>query len=247
MSRAVALSAETEQHFNHNEYPLFFTGDLDASFVLVHLNPKQTNNRAERFQGSFPNRSFEAYFDSCRHFGARVYGPASPRKHRSPFDRKQIRFLRPFGEIDFVEERTRADRFINLERVIDRKLQLELVPYGSDSFFDRELSEETLKPHYERLMSVIAARPRDYVIFCGVVFEPLLALVGEVEEEHKFHLKKKDGTLERQQSRFANVRLPYRGKLISAGLAHSWPRMGIPMAAYAEEIHDRYRRGNSSR
>ena len=49
-------------------------------------------------------RSFEEHFDAYRRFGAGMYGPDSPRTHRSPFDHKQIRFLRPFGVIDFVED-----------------------------------------------------------------------------------------------------------------------------------------------
>ncbi len=113
----------------------FFTGDLDASFVLVHLNPKQRDVTSdEPADFPLPFRSFEEYFDVCRHFGARMYGSESSRTHRSQFDLKQVRFLEPFDVIDFVEEKTREDRFTNLERLFDCKLQLELIPYGSNSF-----------------------------------------------------------------------------------------------------------------
>jgi hypothetical protein len=44
MMRAKELSEATGQHFNDNELPLFFTGNLDSSLVLIHLNPKQSNN-----------------------------------------------------------------------------------------------------------------------------------------------------------------------------------------------------------
>ena len=239
IGRARELSARTGQHFNDNQYPLFFTGDLDASFVLVHLNPKQPNESASKVPSPFPIRSFEEYFDACRHFGARMYGRSSPRTHRSPFDHKQLRFLHPFGVIDFVEEHKPEDRFTNLERVIDRKLQLELIPYGSDSFSVGGFTDDLLRPHYERIVQVIAAQPRDYVIFCGRVFEPLLA--DHVVEEHTFRLRKDDGTPERQASRFANLRLDYGGRTIAAGLAQSWSRQGIPMSSYAKEVRARYR------
>lgn len=239
LSKALDLSAKTGQHFNHNEFPLYFTGDLDASFVLVHLNPKQANKPEPRLEGSLRFGSFEEYVDWHRHFGARSYGQGTARNHRSPFDRKQIRFLRPFGTIDFVDERTREDRFLNLERVVDDKLQLELIPYGSESFSTRGFTEDVLRPHYERLIRVIATRTRRYVIFCGRVFE---ALFGEyVVDQHEFQLRKKDGTLERQRSRYANLELPYDGGSIRAGLAYSWAKHGIPMSSYAEEIRERYK------
>lgn len=239
MSRARDLSVRTGQHFNHNEPPLYFTGDLDAPFVLVHLNPKAAaENLAPRFEGELPFHTFEEYFDHCRHFGARVYGPDSPRTHRSPFDHKQIRFLRPFGVIDFVEERCAGDRFTNLERAVDRKLQLELIPYQSVNFSTHGFTGEVLAPHYERIKGVIAARPRRYVIFCGAVFATILS--PYVADQHVFRLSRNDGVPERQTSRFANLSLPYRDETIRAGLAYSWARQGIPMRSYAEEVHRHY-------
>ena len=238
LSRARELSARTDQHFNHNGLPLFFTGDLDAPLVLVHLNPKQDDNTEPVFDGDLPIGSFEEYFDHCRHFGARAYGSGSPRSHRSSFDHKQIRFLRPFGIIDFVEEHSIVDRFTNLERVCDNKLQLELIPYGSATFSTVGFTSELLQPHYERIMAVIAARPRRYVIFCGAVFDKLFR--DHVVEEHTFNLRKQDGTAERQASRFAVLKLPYENTTITAGLAHSWARQGIPMSSYGDEIRVRY-------
>jgi hypothetical protein len=165
-------------------------------------------------------------------------GRSSSRTHRSPFDHKQIRFLRPFGVIDFVN----ADQFLNLERVIDQKLQLELIPYASPTFFTTGFTPTILRPHLERLIDVIRARPRDYVIFCGRVFERLLPK-SAIVAEHAFKLRKNDGSLERQTSRFAIVQLHVNGETITAGLAHSWARQGIPMRSYAERIVELYPRG----
>jgi hypothetical protein len=120
IARACTLSEVTGQRFSDDEYPKFFTGDLDASFVLVHLNPKHDDDAAPRSLRQLPIRTFEQYFDLFRHFGAYMYGPRSTGRHRSPFDNKQIRFLRPFDVIDFVDEGRRSERRVNLERVIDR-------------------------------------------------------------------------------------------------------------------------------
>ena len=226
MHRAIELSAATGQHFNHNEQPMFFVGDPTARLVLVHLNPKQKNNYAPTYQGVRPS-SFEAYWDYHQHFGARHYGPQSARTYRSPFDHKQIRFLRPFGVIDFG-----ADVWQNLERVIDGKLQLELVPYGSATFDTGGFTAEALRPHWERVLGLIAAYPRDYVLLCGAVFEPLVR--EHVVKEFEFPLAKKDGTSTRQKARFSRLHFTYDGQTINAGLAHSFARQGIPMDDYGQ-------------
>jgi hypothetical protein len=241
--RATDLSRNTGQCFSAAEYPQYFVGDLDASFVLVHLNPKGIINPPARFSGHV--QSLTEYVAAFSKFGNRMYGASSGRLHRSPFDHKQIRFLRPFDVIDFVEERGSGDRYINLERVIDRKLQLELIPYASPTFSSTGLSEQVLRPHYERMMSVIAARDRKYVMFCGSVFEPILRKY--IIASFEFVLPKVDGGSSRSKSRFSTLRLPYGGKVFEAGLAPSWARQGINMRAYGQKIHSLSRELNGDR
>jgi hypothetical protein len=62
MQRAIELSQRTGQHFNHNEYPMFFTGALESQIVLVHLNPKQANNTAPTYAGPLWLENFDTYF-----------------------------------------------------------------------------------------------------------------------------------------------------------------------------------------
>ena len=238
MRRARELTVATGQAVNATVFPMFFTGDLDAEFVLVHLNPKQDEIRSDRHTGPFEFSSFEDYFDGHRYFGAHHYGPHVPGRHYSRFDRKQILFARPFGVIDFVEETGSAARLMNLERVVDHKLQMELVPYGSPSFQTNRFTAQRVRSHFDRVLRVICARHRRYVFFCGGAFEPLLR--EWVVDAHEFHLTRKDGAPERMRSRFSSLRIPFDGKLVSAGLCHSWPRQGLPMAAYAEGVHARY-------
>lgn len=238
MSRAKEVATATGQHLNHNQYPNYFGGDLDAEVVLVHLNPKHEDDPSPQYTGQFLIKTLEDYFESSAYFGAHNYGPSSPRTHRSPFDHKQVRFLRALGAMEFVEEHTREDRFTNLERAIDRKLQLELVPYGSANFRTHAYQRDALAPHRERILEVVAATPRRYVLFCGAVFESLL---GEfVTRRHVFHLVKKDGSTCQARSSFSNLEIPFGGGLITAGLCQSWPQQGIPMGAYGQEVAQRY-------
>jgi len=97
MEKARELKHATGHHFNHNEYPMYFTGKLDAELVLVHLNPKQQNNDAETYMGHLRWPTFEDYFSYHQYYGRHTYGPQTSRSWKSLFDQKQIRFIRPFG------------------------------------------------------------------------------------------------------------------------------------------------------
>lgn len=238
MHRAIQLSQQTGQHFNHNEYPMYFTGRLDARLVLIHLNPKQRNNCSPTYEGEFWLPDVKSYMEYHAHFGQRTHGSNQTRRHKSPFDHKQIRFLQPFGVLPFVEERTPADRLTNLVRVIDEKLQLELIPYGSDTFSAQGFTPQILEPHTTRILNVISAAPRDYVIFCGRIFEDLFR--DNITERHTFTLMKKDGTPTKSHARFANLCFTYRGQTIRAGIAASFAQQGIPMGNYGAQCHARY-------
>lgn len=241
MQRAIELSAQTGQHFNHSRYPMYFVGKLDSRLVLVHLNPKQPNDTSPSYTGSHQYRDFDDYFDYHKHFGRNKFGSGLASKPYAVFDSKQIRFLKPFGVIDFIEEHTREDKFTNLERVIDDKLQLELIPYGSSSFSAKGFTHAILAPHWNRILDVIAACPRDYVVFCGRIFEMLLPPESTIQP-HKFNVIKKNGQPVKNQVGFSNVRFDHSGVTISAGLARSFALQGIPMAAYGHKCKELYGR-----
>jgi hypothetical protein len=237
ISQAISLSEQTRQHLNHTEFPMYFVGDLDARIVLVHLNPKQPDVDEDVHEGPHAFSSFEAYFDAHRHFGEYAYGRFATGRHYSRFDAKQVRFLRAFDAIEFQDDDSEEAKWTNLERVIDHKLQMELVPYGSDAFVAKGFTRRVLEPQLARLLSVIGTAPRDFVFFCGSAFEPVLEPF--MVDMHEFFLPTAAGT-DRQKSRFANLVIPSASGEIRAGLAHSWPRQGIPMTAYGLEVAARY-------
>ena len=71
--------------------------------------------------------------------------------HKSPFDHKQIRFHKPF-DLSPINDN---DQYQNLENVIDRKFQLELVPFGSPDFSYHKIGIKNLNPFTDNLLSII--------------------------------------------------------------------------------------------
>jgi hypothetical protein len=114
VSRAVALAASTGLPFQTTQFPMYFTGAFESPLVLVHLNPK--------FSKQMDNpgfRNFDEYVDGHRRFG-HLHWEMEP-DYKSQFDRKQIRFLRPFGVIDFLDESQPGHDRTNAARAIDQK------------------------------------------------------------------------------------------------------------------------------
>ena len=242
ISRARELAVEVKgQHVNSAEYPMYFTGDLDARFVLVHLNPKDDDSHEPMRAAPLQLKTFEEYFDVFRHWGDRCYAPGCERPTKTAFDKKQRRFLRPFGTIEFEKTDLGEAGFENLRRVVDCKLQLELIPYGSADFNAGAFEIAAIQPHFERILRVIATCPRDFVVFCGKVFAPLLKefVIGD---PYRFNLLKKGNVPERLTSTFANIEIPHGATVVKGGWCQSWARKGLPMTAYAHAVVARYAR-----
>jgi hypothetical protein len=213
---------------------MYFTGALDAKIVLVHLNPKLSP-----LLSAFHYPSFETYLDEHRRFGYHHW-EKNP-KYRSMFDQKQVRFLKPFGVIDFRPDSEPGHERRNPALAIDKKLQLELIPYATATFDYHNFSDEILKPHFDRILGVIAAYPRDYVIFCGAVFDRLLSNSNVLTErqDHRFRLPTSKGTSVGEY-RFSNVEIRYGDSSIRAGIARSFATQGMPMAAYGAKCRELY-------
>lgn len=239
IGRAEQLSKDIKMHVNHNEYPSYFFGNPEAKFVLVHLNPKQVDNYSDVSEDCFKYADFAEYFEFHRYYGKKNYGEDSTRKLKSSFDAKQVRFIRPFNVINL--DVSNGD-FSNLEKVIDDKLQLELLPFGSNNFETNKVEsvKKSLQPYVETLLETITSQERDYIIFCGKVFETLLQPYIVFKEDHAFKLPKVNGGIAANDSRFSNVTLEFNDKRFSAGIAQSFAQMGINMNEYGKKCSELY-------
>lgn len=243
IERAKEFSKLTGMHVNHNEYPMYFFGDPEAKFVMVHLQPKQQDNKSELYEGDFKFSNFGEYYNFYRYFGK-----MTQRTQSSKFDLNQIRFLKPFNVIEFDNS---ADKSHDLEKVIDEKLQLQLMPFGSSKFSTslvKAASAENglLKQYIETLLETISEQKRDYIIFCGEIFETVLKdyilLKGNkrYQMDYEFNLPKVDGTNAKARSRFSKIILDFNGHKFPAGIAHSYHQQGLNMNEYGKKCCEIY-------
>ena len=238
ISRARALSAETGVRLNQNTYPVYFTGDLSSRVVLVHHNPTQHADDAKEYEGAFRFAGFDEYLEEHRRHGH--YHWEIGEEQPSPGDYKQMRFLRHWGLGELVEGETPAEPRANVARAVDASLQLELIPYGSPKFPAEPLAADVLAPLYNRLMGVVAAYPREYVILCGSVLETVLAPYIVASDDYRFRLPTSTGT-SRAEYRFSNLLLDTEAGPVPVGLAPHFASPGVPMDAYGAACRERYR------
>jgi hypothetical protein len=228
---AVGLNKKVGADYFDTANPHFFTGDVAAKLVLVHLNPKRNNGWGAKCD--FPD--FDTYWQAYSQFGANQYGVNSKRTHKSPFDLKQIRFLKPFGILPFT-----GDKYHDLEISIDKKLQLELVPFGSPNFNYSEIGVENLKLFVIRLLNLLMESKRDYVMFCGRVFQEILKDYIVKEKCHVFRLKKTDGNLTQSTFEVINIKLKFNDSEITACILPQYAKQGYPVSEYGQEVCNRY-------
>jgi hypothetical protein len=241
-SEAVALNQKIGEEYFCTSNPHFFTGNFEAPLVLVHLNPKRDKNKITgHYKHELPNElkspilDFDSYLNFYRNFGSIHYGKEKLDKHSSPFDHKQVRFLRPFGVLPFTDDVQQ-----NLEIVIDQKLQLELIPYGSADFNSHKIGVDLLRPFLIRLFDALNHAHRDYIIFCGKVFEKILIPMSIKSKRHNFYLTKVDGTTTKSPFQLINLEVNFNGKQTCCAIAPQFAKQGYPVEAYGKKVFELY-------
>lgn len=240
-SDAVKINKNIGDEYFGITNPHFFTGDLDSDLVLIHLNPKRKldskTNKYPKFSAKDSGfNNFEDYINYYSNFGKINYGFKSKRKHKSPFDHKQIRFLKPFNLLPLDN----SDRFLNLENVIDKKLQLELIPFGSSDFNFRKVGLSNLKSYIDLILMLIDGQKRKYVIFCGAVFRDLLKDYIVEQNRIAFKLKKKDGQETIDEFEIINIKISINGQNLICAIAPQFAKQGYPVGEYGLKVKSLY-------
>ena len=230
---AETLNKEIGEAYFDTGSPHFFTGDVNSKLVLIHLNPKRGS---DDFGDNNPYNNFNDYWFHFTNFGKIHYGIDSQRKHRSPFDHKQIRFLKPFNILPFKD----GDKYHNLEVVIDNKLQIELIPYGSPDFNYSLVGTKNIEPFFERIIYLLLEKDRKYIIFCGKVFTELLKPYIVSNITHTFKLTKISGEPTKDDFNVICIKLQYKEKTIKAVIAPQFAKQGYPVTQYGEMVKTLY-------
>ncbi len=119
------------------------------------------------------------------------------------------------------------------------RLDLYFLPYTAHRFDARKLDGRSFRREYERVMQIIDAYSREYVVFCGTAFERLLAPYLVEKVDHRFHVSTRDG-MSKAEYRFSSVTLRFGQRSIPAAIAQSFTLTTTPMRAYGEACRDRY-------
>ncbi|HPQ35717.1 MAG TPA: hypothetical protein PK563_14585 [Tenuifilaceae bacterium] len=218
----------------HN--PHYFTGKLDSKVVAVNLNPKRDKkHRSEKIL----KNTFDEFWDFYENFGKLKYETPKDKKADSRFDNKQVKFYKGAGLLDLIEEKGHADKFINLKKVIDNKLQWELVPFGSPDFTFSKIGYKNLNPFLSAAIEAVILFPRDYIFFNGAVFRDLLNFENiELVSKHHFKLMKKDGTYTGKDD-YEIINIIINGKIKAAILSH-YAYFNTPLPDYGRKIIELY-------
>lgn len=179
-----SASALNKAQFNNTPFstqwlPRHFTGDRSSKTVIVMLNPKLDVNKQNNIQTALSklkintgslNSFISSYKNSNKDFGKLSKGSA--------FDVKQARFLAPWNSICFPSQFPSNTKTYPQakEAVLLNKLQLELIPYGSNTFVIDKNKINIVKPYVDTLFGEIFSQKRQYIIFCGNVFEDIFDL-----------------------------------------------------------------------
>lgn len=166
--------------FSTHGLPQHFVGKRDADTVFVMLNPSDDaciantmfNAKTASYNRNSRSGFIESYYQDRSKFNINRTMPVDP------FDVKQAAFLKPWVDsgISFPNSFPfcKCSHWDAVDNVLNQKLQLELIPYCSNSFGSlNSVSLGLLMPFLEIVFDEIIAKKRKYVIFGSKVFEQL--------------------------------------------------------------------------
>ncbi len=227
---ALKLNESIGQIYFDTGNPHFFTGNLNSKLVMVQLNPK----REKRDFFIKAKASFDYYLDFYSNYGMYIYGEDSKRDFKSKFDQKLIRFLRPLEIIDLSSPNV----FQNLENVVDQKLQIELIPFGSPHFDYTKIPKSELDVYIQLILNLISVVERSCVIFGGRVFSEILSPYIVHKELHRFKLQKVNGELTKNEYEIEKLSLCFEEKSFNAFIAPHFAIQGMPVEAYGFKLKE---------
>ena len=250
ISAAIELSAiikpqdaESESHrFSTRGVPHYYYGKREKATVVVNLNPgkaakiadKEFENAPEEYKRQPIDLFIENYHKEQRTYALKT-------ENADSFDVKQAAFLTPWEDngIDLPQNPDWDDkktRTVAAKRVIDNKLQLELVPYASAKFDFSSRCVELLFPYVDTILDEIFAQERKYIIFASSKFEHIFKHYNKVHPntfDFSRPIKQSDSPLKEGGLLYGQCRvifINYNGETRPALIAHTFPSQALGRA-----------------
>ncbi len=206
----------TSKQFSYND-PLYFFGNISSRIALVTFNSK----RETLCKGSKP-LDFSTYQDKHQN-PENIFHELNDVAEFEMVHAKDIRmlsYLKPFQIIRFDSQSIQK----NLQKLTNEKLELELVPYLSPDFSEKDFMNNyaVCKPFIERILNGILAYPRQYVVFIGDCFRKILAEYVEESETFRFLLTSPNRPNQKFIAQFTRITLNFNNRKVIAGIADSF-------------------------
>lgn len=207
--------------------PNHFSGNREAKTVFVMLNPgieaKKANALCGSLTASYDRSSKTTFVDSYRFDKENVVV-----KKPDTFDIKQAAFLKPWQNsgvnLGCFDPKNKNTYLAACTNVLNQKLQLELIPYCSNSFGNIGSSNVRLiLPYLETIIDEISSVERKYVIFGSGKFEQLFK-----EYEKNSSAKIIWGNEQKSETTIFGSKIPGKCRMIrlnsiKAIIAHTFP------------------------
>lgn len=235
--------ASAAHHFSTKGLPSYYFGNREARTVMVNLNPGEDagicDSNWSEATGKFDHSSVAGFVRNYHerqanygtNYGLKANGDADE------FDVKQAAFLTPWENngIGLSSSPNWEDRDFCIDakrKVINNKLQLELIPYASAKFDINTKHFGLLVPFINTLINEIFAKDRAYVVFASAIFEKIFKQYNKafpntfvLSETSIMEAPLKDGGQLKGKCRIVTIN--HKGKTQKALIAHTFPSQAL--------------------
>ncbi|WP_407458224.1 hypothetical protein [Fibrobacter sp.] len=243
IKRAVDLGKKLSFDVSTKGEPAHFFGERSASTVVVMLNPgciaENADKKFAEISKGWNRKSLKGFVESYIDHKMNGAGRCPECCRPDAFDVKQAAFLKPWTGCGIVLPKnfeTNENKLLAKKKVLLQKLQLELVPFASQTTKFQKDDYDLLLPYLEDCLDEIFAKNRKYVILCGSVFEHLLKKLKEKGAiDADFSNKKKKVLKSKKLSKGITVHcmvaeICYNGKRQRVLVAHTFASRALPNA-----------------
>ena len=235
--------ASAAHHFSTKGLPSYYFGNRDAKTVVVNLNPGEVasicdakwDTTTQVFDCSSIDIFIANYHKRQREYG--IHYGLKPNGDADEFDVKQAAFLTPWENngIGLSSSTNWDNRDFCIDaktKVINNKLQLELIPYASAKFDINTKEFALLHSYINTLLDEIFSKDREYVVFASAIFEKIFKQYNKccpntflLCETKTMGAPLKEGGQLKGKCRI--VVINYKGKTQKALIAHTFPSQAL--------------------